>query len=525
MTRTLTADNLDQIVFEHFEKEIKTFREDKIQPNQYQNTDWIKTLEGATEDLKMRLATDTEPLVVHSTDWILKTLDIDPNCDPHIANRLTNAINTISVLWYELTTLRSKGEIDQVEDKINEHHEKLKKRANKEQPPPTQIIQQVVQPEVNNSVNSATILEVIDEFLRAETITKGKKAPSATTLEDYRKKLLHFNKLLDNKAFKTINKQDVINCKDWTYNLPKNLTKIGWKATHPSEIAVIKDPNHNHPTISPNTASDYLSQLKKLLKFGYANNYHQEDAVNWLKFNYTKTPENEREPFTPDELKAIFSGHIYQSTWKEKHQKPHRFWVPLLGAFTGARLNELCSLYLKDFEYDDTTGYWFISITDDTEDKKVKTKSSRRLIPIHKTLENAGLIRFMQSLQKKNFERLFSELSHREKEGYSKQVSRWFCALEKSKSGTYKGYLAKVGVKTESTTPNTKNFHCFRHTFINNLKNNPDVEILKVADLVGHEPNLLQTQQYGGTQLSKTIKVRTLEQLDYKVDFSHISWK
>lgn len=31
-----------------------------------------------------------------------------------------------------------------------------------------------------------------------------------------------------------------------------------------------------------------------------------------------------------------------------RETKPERFWIPLLGLYTGARLNELCQLHLED---------------------------------------------------------------------------------------------------------------------------------------------------------------------------------
>ena len=70
----------------------------------------------------------------------------------------------------------------------------------------------------------------------------------------------------------------------------------------------------------------------------------------------------ERDPFTLNELNAIFTAPIFTGCELENHWKVSgktilrssaKFWVPLLALYTGARLNELCKLRVRDIKSDD----------------------------------------------------------------------------------------------------------------------------------------------------------------------------
>jgi len=59
------------------------------------------------------------------------------------------------------------------------------------------------------------------------------------------------------------------------------------------------------------------------------------------------------------------------------------FWLPVLGLFTGCRIEELCQLHCSDvIQYD---GIWCLDINDEGE-KRLKNKSSKRVVPLHQIL-------------------------------------------------------------------------------------------------------------------------------------------
>lgn len=130
-----------------------------------------------------------------------------------------------------------------------------------------------------------------------------------------------------------------------------------------------------------------------------------------------------------------------------------RYWLPILGLYTGARLNELCQLTVKDVRDED--GIAFLDITDDAEDQKVKSASGRRRIPVHRRLVEFGFLEFVSKQREAGENQLFLELKV-DASGYrSGEFSKFFSR-----------YLKRIGVKTEKTS-----FHSFRHNFEDACRN------------------------------------------------------
>ena len=49
------------------------------------------------------------------------------------------------------------------------------------------------------------------------------------------------------------------------------------------------------------------------------------------------------EPFSDDDLKKLFGSTEYRD---QSFAKASEFWIPLLGLYTGARINELAQLHM-----------------------------------------------------------------------------------------------------------------------------------------------------------------------------------
>ncbi|WP_198085374.1 hypothetical protein [Variovorax sp. E3] len=111
--------------------------------------------------------------------------------------------------------------------------------------------------------------------------------------------------------------------------------------------------------------------------------------------------------FTDEELILIFNPHTYIEYMKE----PNYFWLPILALFTGARLNELAGISLKDIFQ--SSGVWVIKIPPE----RAKTENSVRDIPIHKKLIELGFLDFYEQVKAAEpFNNLlFSELVKKEK--------------------------------------------------------------------------------------------------------------
>jgi integrase len=61
----------------------------------------------------------------------------------------------------------------------------------------------------------------------------------------------------------------------------------------------------------------------------------------------------ERDIFTNEELTALFHSKEYT---EDTFDMPWKFWLPLLGLYTGCRIEELCQLNITDIKK--IFGYW-----------------------------------------------------------------------------------------------------------------------------------------------------------------------
>jgi integrase len=61
----------------------------------------------------------------------------------------------------------------------------------------------------------------------------------------------------------------------------------------------------------------------------------------------TKRPDQYREVFDKKDLDKIFSSPIHKN---KEYLHSYYYWLALLGLYTGARIEELCSLYIEDFK-------------------------------------------------------------------------------------------------------------------------------------------------------------------------------
>lgn len=234
--------------------------------------------------------------------------------------------------------------------------------------------------------------------------------------------------------------------------------------------------------------------------------------------------------FSKSDLQAIFSGYLYAGTEPEKSRGvyPYQFWLPLLGLHTGGRLNELCQLDTEDVSEKD--GIWAINMMDDERDrplpKVLKNQSSRRVVPIHSDLIRMGFLDFVTQAVREGREKLFSDgLTYDSKKGWGSRATHFFCRVP-SASTTASGYFYKCGIRERDAEgrTNRKNFHSFRHTFVDMARESGEEAYLVAPDITGHSRGKEgQIARYGnGFNLHK--KKTVLEGLTVPVDLSGVTY-
>lgn len=186
----------------------------------------------------------------------------------------------------------------------------------------------------------------------------------------------------------------------------------------------------------------------------------------------TSTDLDTGRPFTTDELQAMFEP----SRFKAWANSPHRWWGPMIGLYTGARVTEVAQLYVEDVR--EVDGVWGLFFWKNTRGQKIKNKSSIRFVPLAQPLLDAGFPRFVEDMRKTGHPRLFPHLPAGTKKdgtpngkGYGRQLSRQFGA-----------YVKTVGVEKGT------GFHSFRHTLSTALAEQ-GVSERDIALITGHAVN------------------------------------
>lgn len=259
-------------------------------------------------------------------------------------------------------------------------------------------------------------------------------------------------------------------------------------------------------TVSASTVKDTLTLWQSF--FTWAIRTKRYAGVNPIKDIPRPSMNNAdrgAEPFRPDELKKIFQPSIFAAM-----KRPHQFWGPLLGLFTGARSNELAQLRLSDFIED--SGIRCIDITHDPKGgTQTKNADSKRTLPLHPTLWAIGLQDYLDDLKEIGADRLFPNLPADKHDKREKYLSRDF----------NENLLGKLGMRKARV----KVFHSFRDTMMSKLAASGKVHPDHIDDWIGHARQGVGGKHYNA-ELSIPQQVENiLPLLDFGVDFSEFRYE
>ena len=210
--------------------------------------------------------------------------------------------------------------------------------------------------------------------------------------------------------------------------------------------------------------------------------------------------------FTPQELSKLF-GPAFQ---KHVDGRPARYWIPLIGLYTGMRIGEISQLQPTDFELDGTP---CVSIRahapspageDPNEPKRrVKTLASIRTVPLHPKLIELGLLEYVRGRLKQSQRWMWDDLRWSDKDGFGKYPSRDFQVLSKA-AGVY--------------VPRRKVFHSLRSTLSQALEA-VGLELELIDRFIGHEVSTTRVRNYGRTNAGAAFPMERVCEALEKVTF------
>ena len=278
----------------------------------------------------------------------------------------------------------------------------------------------------------------------------------------------------------------VIGLRSTLQKLPPNLNKKYPDKTF-KQVMALKD----FEPMSTKSVNKHISRLGSLLKFCLEEGMITSNHAIGLKVSEKKRPDEERNAYSLDDVKNIVGSLPVDPTTAE------RYWIPLIGLYSGMRLNEICQLYVSDvIQFD---GIWCFSINAD-KDKRVKNDASERVIPIHPALLDHGLLEYVELIKKNKVPRLWMNLTYCKINGYANLFGKWYSRYNRQ----------------HVTDDPLKVFHSMRHLVTDTLKQAGELETV-IAELVGHSNAGSETMGRYGKRYQPKLLLDALKKLDYGI--------
>jgi integrase len=357
---------------------------------------------------------------------------------------------------------------------------------------------------------SILLSELWDHF-KAEKVRR--KEWRGSTIRNHEPKYNALSQFLGDLPVNQITKSMIRDFRTLLDRLPPHFVRRGY----PTLAGVKPDAlvGEHDKTMDVTTVGTYMILISSMFAYAVEYDYIKVNPVtSGMIPKKKRNAQGQRLPFSdPDDLARIFDGNLFLK-WSKG--KPERFWVPLIGLFTGCRLEEAAQLYAEDIK--EVDGYWSFNfkggyVADDEaeeEGQMVKNESAPRVIPMHSLLvDYLKLPEYAKSVSKKCGQLLFPHLTKGPETNfkYSHALSKHF--------GSY--LRNKVGIKNPKKT-----FHSFRHTLADHLKNEIGDEWI-IEELEGRAGKTETSRRYSGQFRAPKLWEEAVSKIKFEVDLSHLS--
>jgi integrase len=296
--------------------------------------------------------------------------------------------------------------------------------------------------------------------------------PSAGTLAEYERAVGLFVQLHGDMPVVAIKKRHARSFCGALQDVPRIRSKE-LQALPLPQLATYGREHAEVPKVTEKTVNKQLGGVQAIANWAANKGGLIPDDVDYVDaFARMRLEEDEpeREPFTPAELRTIFSSPVYtEGAHPEGGKGEAAFWLPLLAAFTGARLGDYAGLSVADILTDEDANVPVMVLRENTrQGRTLKTKSTARTIPLHPELIRIGFLRFVDSRRAEGAGAWLFPLIAPGTNGAA-AFSKWWGR-----------YLGSLGITDER-----KVFHSFRHNAKDALRKAKVQEDLNDA-ITGH---------------------------------------
>jgi integrase len=328
---------------------------------------------------------------------------------------------------------------------------------------------------------------------------KKERARPSGTVHEYNRAVEMFVQLHGNLSLTEIKKSHARYFKEAIQVVPQPRFRSGdlKKASLP-ELSEWGRKHPEVPKVSAGTINKQLGALQAIAGWGHQNGLIPEEVPWPDPFHKMRVEEEQssRGPFDARELQKLFDALLFT-----EHEEPEGAkgaagaWLPLLALFTGARRGEIAALKVENVSRDEATETPLLFIVADRKaGKRVKTKTSERVVPVHPELVELGFLRYVQD-RKRESEHAWLFPAVAPDQGYA--LSAW--------GKWWSRYLREtVGIKDTD-----KVFHSFRHGFQDALRRATPDEELRDA-LSGRSNAKSVSRTYGAKNMLDRWGVATL---------------
>ena len=485
----------------------------------------IDEIDKKENKLKERLQNDFKGTTEHlakEVDKILKDKDLKPDKKNYEYRGLISRWTDLQVIRESWKKDLLKGVRKKDDEYLEELEDKWKLKLFGEHPIP------IIETDADEPIepyrtepykvakrHSPFFCDMFPKHIERMRENKRRERTINETIETYKDVI----ELLGNKPIGEYTKIDGRDFRNSLLKIPKNRKRVKrYKDKTLKEILELDIPLSDKMSFDNQTK--LISRMTSCWNF-FVDEYPEYVSENVFKSQSIRVNpvkrKDRRGEFTEDDIHLIFNHRtylpaIFDSPYGKKIQYPY-YWVPILGIFTGCRLEELCMMRVKDIIKE--KDIWVYSIREEGEygDEKttVKNPYSERDIPLSSVLvDTLGFVRYVDYVKKQGKERVFWGLT-KVKDRFSHNFGRFF----------NERYLKQIGLKNGGRK---LSFHSMRHSIETHLTNQ-NVNPRYIDFLQGHSQKGI-----GGSVYMKGIQPEVLlkecvEKIDWGVDWETLKVK
>jgi len=345
--------------------------------------------------------------------------------------------------------------------------------------------------------------ELIEEYINYKV--SREEWGSKNTIRDKRLQLRYITKVLEHVMNGPVNvydiqRKDALTFADTVRKLPDRMgIKAKYKGKTIGECIKIAD-SEGDERLHVATVNKYGECVKEMVNWAKQNVDH--DLINHfqnLRFKDSRLESEKTEPLDEKDIEMFYKG-LARYCYDRDIQKQHFYWIPLIGLYSGMRLNEICQLWVDDII--EVNGVTVFRITEDEErNQRTKNVQSIRGVPVHNTLKELGFMEYVDAIRAKGFNQLWPSLRPDKETGsYSDNFSTKYSQKKKKFTDADKKII----------------FHSTRATITTQL-HLVGIDDKTITDLIGHAHKSTLRRSYLAREKISTLQ-EALNKLDYGVD-------